>query len=364
MSQPTPRRCASVLPKTSGVLALLFGLSILPVHASNWADRVHLNGFASAKYQQMDVERGNYFNGDADTGIGRDGSFRGTLVGINLAGEVSDRISIATQFLATQEDENYAMHLDWGFIDMRVVENLSLRAGKIKFPTGIVNEYISVGNAYPWITPPMLFYTEEPSGPNITREAYTGGSLLWEKGVGDATLLVDGFAGDIKLENMHVHGLVGVKFSVDWSEEIQLQASYYRGTMRNTTPAAMEGKTHANYAFGARLDWNNVVGYAEWARTDMEIDTANSTAWYATLGYQFGNWLPHLTYQNLLKGDGTTNEQKQNIATAGLRYDLTDTADVKFEYSIVRTDAGQGLFESTPDKGSYGMFGLAVDVIF
>lgn len=149
-----------------------------------------MTGFMSAKYQKNDKEN-SYFNGDIHSGIGNDGSFRGTMLGINLTAPISDRISIASQFLATQEDDNYVAHLDWGFIAFDINDKFKIRAGKLKFPIGIVNEYISVGNAYPWITPPMMFYTEETSGANITREAYTGGSALWEYSTGDINMSAD-----------------------------------------------------------------------------------------------------------------------------------------------------------------------------
>lgn len=346
------------------VLTSLFTASLFspPAVAENWADRVNVTGFMSAKYQKINEDE--YFNGDIDSGISKDGAFRGTMLGLNLNTAIDDRVSLAAQFLATQEDNDYATHLDWGFVAISMTDEFRLRAGKIKFPTGIVNEYVSVGNAYPWITPPMLFYTEEASGPNNTREAYTGASGLWEYSSGNMNMNADVFGGEIKLESMHVHNLTGVKFHVDWNEEVNFQASYYKGIMRDTENLAMEGLSHTNYALGMHIDWNNIIGYAEWADTDMELKTLNGNSWYATLGYQIGDWLPHLTYQYFEKGKNSTSPQEQTLSTVGLRYDFSDAADLKFEYSVIKTEQGQGLFASTPIDDSINMFGIAVDVVF
>lgn len=329
--------------------------------AANWADRINVTGFMSAKYQT--INEANYLNGDVLSGIKQDGSLRGTMMGLNLNSNITKNVSMAAQFLGTQEDDNYSLHLDWGFIILGLSEELSLRSGKIKFPTGVVNEYVSVGNAYPWIAPPMLFYTEELAGPNTTREAYSGASMLWEHSSGDVNMNVDVFGGEIKVETRLVTGLTGVKAHIDWDEEINFQVSYYRGVMRNTT-AAMEGRTHQNVALGMQVDMNNIVGYLEWAKTDMGVDKMDGTTWYTTWGYQVGEWLPHMTYQYFEKGLGTSSPQEQAISTIGLRYDISDSTDVKFEYSVIKTMQGKGLFENTPVSSSINQLGVAVDVVF
>jgi len=343
---------------------LLVSLCSSPAVAENWADRINLTGFTSAKFQLID--EGSYFNGDKNTGIGEDGSWRGTMLGLNLTIPVSDRITIASQFLSTQEDNNYALHLDWGFVAVGLTDEVKFRAGKLKFPTGMVNEYVSVGNAYPWITPPRLFYSEDINGPNITREAYTGADALWEFSSDDINVSMDFFGGEIKLDEMNVRKMGGVKLALDLDEEITFQASYYRGTMRNTTGhmSIMEGRIHSNFSLGMHVDWNNIIGYTEWGATDMQTEAMDGTSWYTSWGYQMDNWLPHLTYQQFEKGKDSTSPQKQKMITAGLRYDLSDTVDLKFEYSIIKTDKGQGLFNSTPLDDNVNMFGIAIDAVF
>ena len=123
---------------------------------------------------------------------------------------------------------------------------------------------------------------------------------------------------------------------------------------------------------------------------------------YITLGYRVGKWLPHITIASI---DGEAGKSlsgitcaepvncfgnpaltpgvdvtpgglggqfpfaSQKSTTLGVRYELNDSAAVKFEYQIVDPDAGSfGLFspsfEAQPSTNKHGITSLAVDVIF
>jgi hypothetical protein len=57
------------------------------------------------------------------------------------------------------------------------------------------------------------------------------------------------------------------------------------------------------------LDMANVVVYSEWTqRTTTETLSrpfGDTEAYYATLGYRFGKWLPHLTFA-AIEGEAST----------------------------------------------------------
>jgi len=95
-----------------------------------------------------------------------------------------------------------------------------------------------------------------------------------------------------------------------------------------------------------------------------ETKAMNGNSWYVTLGYQINDWLPHLTYQHFDNGKNSLTPQEQNMTTAGLRYDLSDVAALKLEYSIINTEKGRGLFESSPANDRTDMLGTSVDIVF
>ncbi len=173
----------------------------------------------------------------------------------------------------------------------------------------------------------------------------------------------------------------------------------------------MNGKGECDVtAAGLTLDMANVVVYAEWTdRTTTDTLSrpfGDQDAWYATLGYRFGKWLPHLTYATIDGKASTVTPQAvscgetggcgpgvpyetplmnfpvaiQNSITAGLRYEVNDSAALKFEYAVVDVEndptelaeANQGvnfgLFDTSftlmPPAEKVNVFSVALDVIF
>ncbi len=172
------------------------------------------------------------------------------------------------------------LHVDGAFTD------LSLRTGKIKFPVGLVNEYSSLGYAMPWITAPVVIYSElgPPNGPQMTRKGYTGASLLSNTSAGDWTLGADLFAGEIALEGTNVREMSGLSLTADWDDTMQLQLSGYEGTMRIADPMTpmmimMNGVKHSGLQFGIKADRNDIIVYTEHVNITMgNLDMMKATS--------------------------------------------------------------------------------------
>lgn len=331
-----------------------------PVQADDWTGRVRIDGFASTAYQVTDEK--TLFNGDKDRkGINEDGSFQGTRIGLNVTAKVADNLTLAALLLSSIEENNYNTRVDWGFATLDISNTLDLRFGKIKFPVGVVNEYVDVGYAYPWIRAPLVIYSEVPNGTQATREAFTGSTLAWSKSVGGGMRLsADVFGGEVNLENMNVKSLLGVTARVDWDDAVLFQVSTYQGNMVNTPMPAMEDKQHEATVIGLKVDWHNIVFYTENASVDMQdLPALSADPWYATIGYRIGKLLPHYTHQRFKQGDG----DKQDIDTIGLRYDFMKNTALKIEASRIKTE-GVGLFDSAPTDGSTNMYGIAIDFVF
>ncbi len=343
--------------------------------AANWADRTQINGFMSARYSVSDDPL-FFHGGRTDNGINEDGSFHGTKLGLNITSRVTDRLTVASQLFSSIEEEGYATHLDWAFARYALTDELAVRAGKIKYPVGLVNEFVDVGVTYPWIEAPLVIYSESQSGAQATREAYTGADLLWNRYLGDWSLGGDLFAGQVDLNGMTIKTMKGLTANATWDDAVTLQASWYRGDMMPDDPTSMMGmmmdeKEHSATLVGAKVDWNNIVGYAEWADVSMDVKNMmgvsimDSKSWYVTLGYRFkGRILPHYTYQQWEQGDGNGHE----IATLGVAYTVSPNLVLKLENSTIKTD-GAGLFVDDMDMaaspgGDVNMTSIAVDVVF
>jgi len=357
------------------VTALVLGIVTLggQAMAAEWTDRISIGGFASANYNRTSSEVP--FNGEENVGHDDKGSWSGTRMGVNIQAQINKRFRFASQFFASKA-ENFGVSVDWAFSELMLSDELALRTGRIKFPVGIVNEYTDVGYSMPWIRPPAAIYSElgTPYGPQITRESYTGASLLGNLSAGDWTLGADLFGGEILLENASVRGMGGISLTADWDDTVLFQASANQGTMHGTGSfmgGAMEGTTHQSIVYGIKADWNNILVYAERGDVSMgSVTPMNSTSWYTTVGYQMGSWLPHLTYQDYEKETNGSRSDKQRIVTLGLRWDFMPSVAFKVELSQIKTDQGVGLFVPEdpiagpfPDN-SVNMVGLGLDTVF
>ena len=360
-------------------------LSSPAAQAAGWTERTDISGFYSVRYSVTDEKA--YLHGNRDTGINSDGSFQGTKLGLTISSQVTDDINVAMLLMSAAADdgESFNTHVDWAFASFRLNDDFSLRAGKLKFPVGLVNEYVDVGAAYPWINAPILIYSDEASGPQATREAYTGTSLLWESYVGDSDWQVgaDLFFGQVALEGMTVKGVLGATLRANWDDVVELQASSYSGDM-HTDPAggmmmmAMNEKEHSATLVGLKVDWHNIIAYVEAASVEMDFsmnnrNVGNSDAWYATLGYRIGKFLPHITRQDWERDNGANHQ----ISTLGVAYSLTDSVVLKAEQSRITTNNfamqtpmnsnSVGLFDVTDaalSDGATDMTSIAVDIVF
>ncbi len=350
-------------------------LLVTSAWAESWVDRTRLDGFFSARYNVTD-EKTHWLGGPAEDGIDDDGSFYGTKLGLNITSRLSSRVTVATQLFAPIQENSYDMHVDWAFASFALNEQWSLRTGKIKYPVGIVNEYVEVGVTYPWIQAPLVIYSENMEGPQATRESYTGASLFWNRYTGDWNWSLDLFSGEVDLENMKVKKMVGATARANWDEQVVFQLSYYQGDMKINLASLMDddmkmmmkpmnNRRHSAVVGGVKVDWNNWILYAEAAAVTMDfedmmgVSAGDSDSWYATLGRRFGKWLPHLTYQDWERNNGNGHQ----ITTLGLNYQVSNKVVLKGEVSQVDTD-GDGLFEGTPEEDSMNLFSVAVDMVF
>ncbi len=357
------------------------------VQATDWTDKLSISGFSTAMYHATDEAQP--FNGGPGVGHDDQGSYSGTKMGLNINAKINERLTFASQLFGAKEDNAYAVHVDWAFGALKLNDGLTLRTGKMKYPVGLVNEYVDVGYALPWISAPISLYSElgpAENGPGITRESYTGVSLLWAFDMADWEMEMDFFAGEVGLEDADVRQLGGAVLTANLDDEVLVKISYNSGTMREVViegansggdaweqakfnmMQAMEGAQHKVLSIGAKYDANDVLFMYEWADVTMDdIAAMQTTSWYTTVGYQVGKFLPNLTFENFTQGDGTGQfDDDQDIITLGVRWDYITNVSIKFELSQIKLNQGNGFFgyEGSPTDDTTNMFGTSLDLVF
>ena len=403
-------------------------VAVIAALSSSVAQAIQFDGFmtAGASIHDDNNNKNIYIGSLGDRGITDNLTFEtDTRFGLQISSDVAEDMSVVAQLLATGTNNNFNAIIEWAYVDYEFNDSVSLHVGKIKQPVYLVNDYVEVGYAYPWIRPPAEVYYQ-----NNPLNTINGLELLLQFPVGKGTLSFQPYigsnrddipnAGGAFFEAENIFGL-DVKYS---GRGYTVHASSFKCDEVNTTGQIsgasagalgnvdidLNGTGQCNVtSVGMNLDLSNFVVYAEWQErtTDNTLSRAfgDQTAWYTTLGYRMGKWLPHLTFATIegkastfgLPSGGAITPSAGNTVlpagssfnfpvalqssiTAGLRYEVNDSAALKIEYQIVDVEddpaklaeanqnVNYGLFNTdftkAPPGSNVGIMSIALDVIF
>jgi len=162
------------------VAALLVGSTALG-HAQPAADpprdsTLQLHGF---------VSEGGFVSTSNDyIGASSRGSLEMFEAGFNASTEVADRLRVGLQFFARDEGQfrDLPPRLDWAYLDYHWKPWLGIRAGVIKMPFGLYNEYSDIDSARTSILLPQSVYQLRNRSALL---AQTGFSLYGERELGE-----------------------------------------------------------------------------------------------------------------------------------------------------------------------------------
>ena len=388
--------------KLIGILCVSLAGQVLPALAATSLEGISISGFLTAGTTYGDKQL--LPNTKA---VSQDGTIENTpgftsdsRLGLQVSAKVNQDISVTGQLLAKANKDNSNVVADWAFASYRVNEPITIRAGKIKFPTFLISDYYEVGYAYPWIRPPQEVYSSNP----IT--TLNGVDVLAKFRFGDFTLLFQPYYGVsrgatalVPQESVQAPTAFGglglpagtvvyTDFTADALHGFNLSLgsdvfTVRYGTLQTKVNASAFGVFQDTAKFssaGVTMDWHNVVLYSEYFK--REIDGLANAAFpnqkgsYATVGYRFGKWLPLYTTARIADNDNPKTlfgtPLKQTSKTLGLRYEIGSAAALKFEAQKVTPEKGtRGLLISDPngagskDKGDNVMiYGIALDVVF
>jgi len=362
---------------------------------SQQANAIEMDGFLTAGFAVHDQEDATYLDTITDdVRFDNDSKF-----GLQVTADVAENMQVVSQILAAGSDENFDLDVEWAYLDWKFNNTFSLRGGKVKEPVFLISDYIEVGYAYPWIRPPQEVYRNNPIN------TINGMEALIQFDIGSMGLTVQPYLGT---NSEVVPGQPGLIFDATnfigasvqlASRSFTIQVSFLDtdvGVSGSTgqvdtgtglpVPFGSEG-TATLSSFGISTDVNNFVAYAEYVTRDIESDVvspgptnppldslfADQDAWYVTIGYRMGKFLPHLTAANSEAEpvSGGSPGVTQDSITLGVRYEINDSAAFKFEVQSIEPDleAGSaGLFDTMPTDFEAGdsatLISAAVDVIF
>ncbi len=382
-------------------------LALIAALASTSAQAIQFDGFMTAGAAKIvdidDADKGNvYIGGLGDRGITEDLSFeRDTRFGLQISSDVTENMSVVAQVLGRGDSGNFNAIIEWAYIDYEINDIAKIHVGKIKQPVYLVNDYVEVGYAYPWIRPPQEVYLL-----NNPLNTVNGIELLFQFPLGPGTVSLQPYLGSNRddipnaqgafFEAENIYG-IDVKYS---GRGYTVHASNFQCDVKTfggfNIPAAnnilgqdlavnLNGKGGCNVtAAGFNLDLSNIVVYAEWTKrtTSDSLSRAfgDTEAFYTTLGYRMGKFLPHITFASI-EGEASTVQPGavtgpggaplalpggqtsinfpvpiQTSITAGLRYEVNDSAALKIEYQVIDVETDPAQLQSAKQGFNYGLF--------
>lgn len=307
-----------------------------------------------------------------------DGSTADTRAGITASAQLNRDWWVGMQLFSHSNDVDEpgrSIDLDWAYASYRPNDALAVNLGRIKFPNNLVSEYYEIGFAYPWIRPPEEFYSHVSLGPNLTVESINGATVIFTQKFGaGARFALQPFIGDTNIDDGFQRKMLGMKASIS-RDNMEVLAGYMRsnlqlGSLTSAHFAEANDKNLQVWNVGFSYD-RNIVVYTEYGRSTLEDRPEfDSTGGYATFGYRFGKYLPHVTYAVFDQESGLG----QKSTALGLRRELTSFSAFKFEWKQIDPEQRPtalasgaqpaGLFESMPDKNRVNLYSVSVDFVF
>lgn len=359
-----------------------------PVQAEN---NLKTSGFATIAVSQTDTKY-EYTQGEDDNFNFRSRS----LAGLQFDFIVNEDTSFAAQLLA-EAATDWEPSFSWAFIRYKVTPNTSIRAGRMPVPGYMLADYINVGYAYPWISPPSEMYDSGSDG------ALDGLDLIFKGSLTDTwSFYVRPYMGSNEENGANIENLYGIEFNMS-SENITLSAGYRSASITateefelyqlvNAFPSFItsddykpEGEHVDFYNVGFSYDNGSLLIMTEYSTFswDSKVLLPTTNSGYVMAGWRFGKVMPHITYSKMETDEdelyqfpsinGQPNiintisrgvlDREQNTTTLGVRWDFRPSVALKAEYQrITGFDDGSGLFappfgvvmdEEQPDVNLY-----------
>ena len=122
-----------------------------------FAADLQFNGFASI-VNGIDLED----DGNPVAGYNNDtvNNLQDSKVALQWTANVDDGIRFVGQIMARGDgDDGYVLKYDWAYFDFNIGDSGKLKVGKVRTPLYKYSDYLDVGFAYHWITPPQIMYS-------------------------------------------------------------------------------------------------------------------------------------------------------------------------------------------------------------
>src|SRR5690554_5913734 len=335
-----------------------------------YANDLQINGFLNVTagvLDNKDIEDG-FTTGGYDTTLGFD---QHTLAGLQISKKVNDNTSATVQ-LMSRGKQGYKTETAWAYVTYDLSDNTAIRFGRLRTPFFHYSDFLEVGYAYNWVTPPTIVYRLDSmstlTGVDFTHQFTMGAidgafQLYTGRYKDDFELRGDTYDAELSSAAGAVLNLNTGNFGGRLSYH-QAELSFYdldptlpEADLRNLDKVlgaaafaaqhigavdSFEASGQNSSFYQGSLFWDNgstsLIAEYTALRHDSHI-LNDDDAWLVSIAQRFGDVTAHLTYataKNKVK-DGNVGivqrfaESEESDIIAGLRYDYSSSVALKAE---------------------------------
>jgi hypothetical protein len=373
----------------SRVRAVAAMMSVLAL-CSTWAraalPQIDISGFGTGGFAVTDTGKAEFgraqsqaegVNNDGDVGIDSLFALQGTV-------HLNDMFSATIQGIVRRLfNTGFELDIPVFFVKAEVTHDLSVRVGRIPLPVFMISDYRQVGYSNIWVRPPIEVYGQIPF------DSDDGGDVLYRKTVGPADISAQAFYGktDVTLAGIAVQSRRnwGVNANVTVGP-LTVRAGRNQSSFTSVSAATTQLLGAVNAAgftalanrlnplnvpfeftdFGFSLDETHFTIQGEASRETAGGFLASADGQYLLAGYRILKYTPYAMYSRekitsertdatipqvgaliplALGVDQLINSvgADQHTLSAGVRWDVHESVDVKFQVDRV-SPQGNGLF--------------------
>ncbi|GIC76296.1 porin [Moritella sp. F3] len=309
------------------------------------SDRMSINGFFTGKVGVANNDAGyNGYDKDADFS-------EGSKLGLQGSFALTEQTKIVAQLVARGSDD-WSTEMEWAFLSHDFDNGFVTRIGRLRVPLYMYSDYLEVGFAQPWASPPSELYSIVPLS------SFDGVDAIYDFDMGDVAVTLQASYGHADRDTGAALGEVDYKDILGASASFAYEEWVFRTTYYQTTLDSKDGSTffdeEDSYFAGVGLSYDNgsLLAISEFAVSDVEGQYSDTESGYITLGYRISDFTPYVTYAFLKTTDDSERalpyepafNWKRNAYSIGTRYDISSNlalkADVTYADGFDGTSGG------------------------
>jgi len=373
--------------------ALAFFMFAAPPFA---AAEVQINGFASI-VSGIDLEE----DGKSAYGNRTVDNLQESKVALQWTADLEKGLRFVGQTMARgSATTGFSLNYDWAYFDFNVGDSAKLKFGRLRIPFYKYSDYLDVGYAYHWITPPTSMYSLDFS--NMDGVGYQQNFEMM--GMEHAlNVAVGTYQGILTLNDVPANSALENLVAINWSttmENHEFYAAYAQADVYVPAAAAVGLSTLTTDSRGVLIDgdygfflgvgyqgqFGDIGVFFEYSIVEVEDSIfADTSGGYLGGSYTMGDYIYHVTYgtrkateKTYVGGDtdlgnGTSlNSTVRSIGngdattiTLGVRKDIGVSTALKIDLDLYTEDRVQtALIADTESEAKATTLKFAIETMF